>query len=481
METQLLRFITTLRKNDLAVSTAETLDAMAVAGVIGYSDRLMLKAALGSALAKTVDDRQLFETVFDQFFMAPVSANELADNEIENVSEAEAEGAEQENQNELDSAEGAESEEGGAGPASDSMAEAAAALETELADLIASGNSDSVSLAVQDAAEAVDLQNMQFSTQKGLFGRRMMEQLGLEEFQQAVSALQALDDEEANQLAQWLEQGRRRIDMLVRDAVERQLVLNANAAGRELQEHALRNTRLSALEHYHMQKMPELIRKLAKKLASRHKRRSKVAKRGKLDVGKTLRKNMAYGGVPFHLYWKRIERQKPELIVLCDVSGSVSTYARFLLLFLYGLNDVLPNIKSFVFCSSMNEVTDIFDKEPADKAMEIVNQRYAQGGSDYGGALQDFADQQMSRINGNTTVLILGDGRTGGGYSGLPVLRQIYDRANLVLWFNPEPKSMWNTGDSAIERYQTATHFVAECNSLAKLERLLDKLLTLLN
>ena len=456
METQLLRFISALRNNELPVSTAETLDAMEVVSAVGYGDRAVLKAALASALAKTLEDKQRFAEVFEQFF-----------------GRDSAEPTEQAAAAELDESVDWEK-------AAEEHPEIANAIEGQMAEIIGEQNNDAMGMAAQEAAEAVGLQDMQYSTQRGLFARRMMEQLGLEEFQQGIEALQSINAEDADRLVEWLQEGRARLEMAVRDAVERQLMLNANAAGRELQEQAIRHARLSSLEYHHMQMMPELIRKLAKKLASRHKRRSKVAKRGKLNVGKTLRRNMAYGGVPFHLYWKRIERQQPELMVLCDVSGSVSTYARFLLLFLYNLNDVLPNIKSFVFCSKMHEVTDIFDREPAERAMEIVNQKYAQGGSDYGGAFEDFAQQQMQNIKRHTTVIILGDGRTGGGFNGLPVLRQIYDRANLVLWFNPEPRSLWNTGDSAIERYQTACHYVAECNSLAKLERLLDRLLTIL-
>jgi uncharacterized protein with von Willebrand factor type A (vWA) domain len=102
------------------------------------------------------------------------------------------------------------------------------------------------------------------------------------------------------------------------------------------------------------------------------------------------------------------------------------------------------------------------------------------GSSDYGRALNSFRQLVEERVNRRSTIIILGDGRGNGGDTGIAALRELYHRARLVLWFNPESQGRWNTGDSEIRRYQTACHYVAECGSLRKLERLLDELLTLI-
>lgn len=457
MQTSLLQFITTLRKHDIPVSTAETLDAMQVAAVVGYRDRDLLKQGLAGALAKTVEDKTRFYECFEQFYGdQPAASSPAADKE-------------------------AETPPGDFDLPADIAADAAvsAAMEAPLVRILTGDSPQAITVATQEAAASAGLDNLQFNTQKGIFRRRIMDALGAEGLDKAIEALRAIEREDADRAAEWLEQRRHELDLQAREMVDHQLLLNANAAGRDIQQQALRQVRLSALEQYHLRQMPVLIRQLAKKLAARHRRRRRVDRRGKLDIGKTLRRNIAYGGVPFHTYWKKKRKDQPRVLVLCDVSGSVATYARFLLLFLYSLNEVMPRIRSFVFSNRLAEVTDLFDRHPAEKAIEIANQRWGQGSSDYGTSFAMFGEQCLQQIDSNTTVIVLGDGRCNHGETGLDVLRDVYHRAKLVLWFNPEPRSHWNTGDSEIRRYQTACHYVAECNSLAKLERLLDRLLTL--
>ena len=114
-------------------------------------------------------------------------------------------------------------------------------------------------------------------------------------------------------------------------------------------------------------RLPPLIRKLAKKLAAKHRQRYRRAKRGRLDLGKTLRRNIALGGVPFHRYWKSTRREKSEIFVLCDLSGSVSSWSQVLMLFMQALADVLPNTRSFVFCGESVEVSELFRQHDADE------------------------------------------------------------------------------------------------------------------
>ncbi|MDX1506321.1 MAG: VWA domain-containing protein, partial [Spongiibacter sp.] len=157
-----------------------------------------------------------------------------------------------------------------------------------------------------------------------------------------------------------------------------------------------------------------------------------------------------------------------------------SQWSEVLMLFVQALADVLPNARCFVFCGKSIEVSDIFRQYPEEEALAIIQRQHGMGGSDYGLALTSFRDQIADRLNRRSTVIILGDGRGNGGNTGIDALRDIYHRARLVLWFNPESRNRWNTGDSEIRRYQTACHYVAECGSLRKLERLLDDLLNLI-
>jgi hypothetical protein len=215
---------------------------------------------------------------------------------------------------------------------------------------------------------------------------------------------------------------------------------------------------------------------MAKKLASQYSRKRKHVKRGQLDMPKTLRKGIPNDGVMFDTYWRQVKKDKPQVLAVCDVSGSVAAYAKFLLLFLYSLQDVLPRVRSFAFSSHLGEVSEYFDDYPVEKAVELVNWKYG-GATDYGNSLLDFANLALADISSNTTVIILGDARNNHGEPRLDILQSVYQRAQRVIWLNPESRKSWGTGDSEMLRYQSACHFSAECNNLIHLERIVEQLL----
>ena len=467
MDNTLLQFIRHLRHHGLPVSTAETLDALQVTAALGYSDPILLRDGLASCLAKTVDDNDTFALCFDQFF-------HLDHSQDANSSDSQAANTEQN----LPSSEQANEGEGEVGDG-DGQASGEGQGESAMPGKGGGGGGQGsqTRAEVMRAAAEAGIENIQFRTQRGVFRRRILDVLGDKQRQIEIQALrEAGNDERAN----WLEQIRDAQIAAVIDVINRQLLLNNDASSRAIRDDILQNSTLSAMESYHRERLPPLIRKLAKKLASRHRQRHRHARKGKLDLGKTLRRNIAYGGIPFHRFWKTTRKDKSEIFVLCDISGSVSAWSRVLLLFMQALSDVLPSTRCFVFCGRSIEVTDLFRQYPADEALAIVQQRHGLGSSDYGLALNTFRDQIADKLNRRSCVIILGDGRGNGGDTGIAALRDIYHRARFVLWFNPESQFSWNTGDSEIRRYQSAAHYVAECGSLRKLERLLDGLLSLL-
>jgi uncharacterized protein with von Willebrand factor type A (vWA) domain len=214
----------------------------------------------------------------------------------------------------------------------------------------------------------------------------------------------------------------------------------------------------------------ELIRKMAKKLASRHSHKRRRLKRGQLNMAKTLRKGIPNDGVMFNTFWRQVKKEKPQILAICDVSGSVAAYSKFL------LQDILPKVRSFAFSSHLGEVSTYFDDYPVEKAIELVNWKYG-GATDYGNSLMDFSKLALDDINSNTTVIILGDARNNNGDPKLEILQSIFQRARQVIWLNPESRRAWGSGDSEMLRYQSACHFSAECNNLKQLERIVDQLL----
>jgi uncharacterized protein with von Willebrand factor type A (vWA) domain len=186
---------------------------------------------------------------------------------------------------------------------------------------------------------------------------------------------------------------------------------------------------------------------------------------------------MSYDGVIFDLRWKSVKIDRPKVFAICDVSGSVAAYSRFMLTFLYSLEEVLQKIRSFAFSSELGEVSDLFDHHSLEDAIGLTLRQYGGGSTSYGQALLDFRRRCLTEIDNRSTVIILGDARNNHGDAQVEVLKEIFTRCRRLIWLNPEPPGFWGTGDSEMRRYATYCHEVAECNSLHHLERVISRLL----
>lgn len=234
--------------------------------------------------------------------------------------------------------------------------------------------------------------------------------------------------------------------------------------------------RLSTLDQRHHRLLQDLVRRMARRLAAAYSRRRKVFSRGRLHVPRTLRRNVKYDDAIFGLHWRSVRVEHPKLFAVCDVSGSVASHANFMLLFLYSLGEVLPRVRSFAFSSALAEVSGLFACHGIEEAMALTVRLYG-GSSDYGQALDDFRRFCLDDIGRCTTVIVLGDARNNDGDSRIDVLKQIYERCRRLIWLNPEPRSMWGTGDSEMRRFAAYCHQVDECSTLAQLERVIGRLL----
>ena len=249
---------------------------------------------------------------------------------------------------------------------------------------------------------------------------------------------------------QRLEKAREALRLQVRDYVEKQMQLFTANQGRRLREDVLSQIRLTNLDQSDLRIMRELVRKMAKKLVALHARRKKVDRRGILDVRKTIRANIEFDGLMFHTKWKQKRIDRPKVMVVCDVSNSVAPVARFLLMFLYSVQEVLPKVRSFAFSNALGEITQLFDQHEMDEALAEAIKQHGGGGTDYGQAFVDFAELALDDIDHRTTVLIMGDARSNYTDPRADVLKLIHQRARRVLFLNPERKSSWDSGDSVM-------------------------------
>ena len=467
-------FVRILRAADIRVSPAETLDAAEIFETIGFDDRSILKYALGQTLAKTEMEKLAFDEAFESYFRLPeetppsLPSENQEENQHQDGEDGQDKSAEQnsgEGQPQHGTQEGAQE----AGAASDNANQT-------LTEMLENQDTAALQAAMQQAATQAGLADAKLFTQQGMFSRRIMEAMGLVDLE---ARIRQMNEGGETEEAERLRAGRAQLFEAVQDFVERQIAMRTKNAGRLLREDALSRIRLSNLDKSDMKIMRELIRKLAKRLASRHSRRRKKAQRGMLDIRRTMRANVAYDGKLFNLAWRRVKVERPKLIVLCDVSGSVAAVSRFFLMFLYSLDEVMPKTRSFVFSNRAGEITDLLQGDDLETAMEAALRQYGGGSTDYGMSIMDLAEATLDSVDKKTTVMVLGDARSNYGDPGHLALKEFYERAGRVIFLNPEPESVWDTGDSEMKKLGAYCTHKQTCNSVKHVERVLDDLLRL--
>jgi uncharacterized protein len=445
MEKQISNFIRALRSAHVGVSTGEALDAARTVAMIGYDDRLLMKDSLACVLAKSETEKQIHDRLFDLYFSsAPGAAAAANDEEAED----------------------------GAGD------ETPADTAERLASLTEPGNEDALATAVERAAEAAGLNDIRFSTQVAYFAQSMIRAMGGEALQaRLLEALQGqtkADDEEAQRLIDV----RRSLTMAARERAERAFEVFGAAETERFRDDIAATKRLSAMEMSDIARMKQLIAKVAKRLAVKYSRRRKRTQRGMLDVRKTMRANAGVDGIPFNVIWRQKKKDRPKIMVICDVSGSVAPYVRFLLLLLYSMKEAIPDLSAYAFSYRLKCVDDLLESLEFDAAIKKILNEIGLGSTSYGQAFSDFKLDHASKIDRRTTIIILGDGRSNYGDPRLDLFREFSARAKRVIWLNPEGRPLWGTGDSVIPRYEPFCAQMSHVATLKDLEKAVDEVMS---
>jgi uncharacterized protein with von Willebrand factor type A (vWA) domain len=445
MQHTLEQFFRALRAADVRVSPAEAIDASRAVMVTGFADRALFKDALCATLAKSADEVTRFDSVFDTFFARDATPPPPPE-----------------------------------GRPPPSEADSAAAEGSPLAQAVLEGDSAAIQQSMEAAAARAGVADIRLTTQRSRLTRRLLEEMGLEEIERIIANARRMPDGAGEGLADRMEGARRDLFEQAQAYVARQHDLYAAGSARELREERLARKQLNAdggVDPVDYQLMAALVKKMAKRLATKYARRRRAARLGYLDVRRTLRRSMAYGGVPFEIAWKVKKIDKPSIVAICDVSKSVAAAAQFLLTFLYSLNEVVDRMDAFAFSGRMISVNDILDDNGVESAILKVLQEIGFQQTDYGRSLEDFCEKHLDRLDRRTTVIFLGDGRSNFADPRLDLMKLIHDRARAVIWLNPEPESYWAQGDSVMHRYARFCHVAKQCGTLEQLERVIDDVL----
>ncbi len=468
-------FVVELRNAGLPVSLTENLDAMEAVKHIPIEDRDAFKYALAATLVKNEQHWKAFETVFEVYFSLRGPEYNVVDEDGEIDEDSLEEWMSQQMKGM-----------GGQGSAEDMSPE-------EIAEMLfrALMNADEAMMAAMARAAVTQFAGMEpgrpvggtyylYRTLRNLDLDGMMDRLMEEAQERSDSDMTPLQERlEREEFENRIEDLKREIEAEIR----RRLVADR---GVEAMAKTLRKPLPEDVDFMHasreeMANIRKAIQPLTRKLAARLARKRKHKRKGPLDFRATVRQSLSYGGVPAEPRFRNPRPNKPELIVVADISGSVAAFARFTLHLVYALQNQFSKVRSFVFIDGLDEVTHMFqDEEDITNAVHRVNTEadvvWVDGHSDYGHAFGVFWENFGSEINSKSTVMFLGDARNNYHATNAWVIKETAKKARSVFWLNPEPKSYWDTGDSVITEYATHTDGVFECRNLRQLEGFVDHL-----
>ena len=445
---QLIAFCDELRGEGMRVGTAEILDAFAAIEVIPWRSRDDFREALASTLAKSQEDRRLFELVFDRWFFRATELEALVRGDGDDSHE----GRSGEQQAEDD------------GDRFDL---------DELREMIRQAIADGDDGRMRDLASLAVAAFGRRGEGSGVVGvdvQRIRRSLGLTPSSQAADGATEeveLDRDDVRRFEQHL---RRELE---RGLIERTGKLPPSRPLADL-DRALPTSPTQDLAAVH-RSVAQLKRRLAT-LGHDHRGRRK----GRVvDVRRTMRASLETGGVPLRLRYRPKRPRRPEIYVLCDVSTSVTSASVFFLSVLHALHDSFRKLRSFVFIERISEVTEAFERE---RDFRKISERISKDGgvadvsgyTDYGRVWLEFLEEISSDLDPRSTVIVLGDARTNGRDPHAAAFAELTARAGRTFWLNPEPRLYWNYGDSVMSAYEPYVTEAFECWTTTHLERFVD-------
>jgi uncharacterized protein with von Willebrand factor type A (vWA) domain len=435
---RLLSFAEDLRSEGMALGTSELLDAFEALNHVAWTERHDFKEALATTLAKSPEDRRLFELVFDRFFFRAAEAEAAR----QNVTEGE-----------------------GTAPGSASDRIDLEELRRQIAQAVRDGNDGALRDLARLAIAAFG--RGEGSGVLGVDVQRIRRALGLRAEPQPELPIgdPRHDGLPRDQIRRFEQHLRRELE---RDLIERTQALPPKRPLNEL-DRALPTGPAQDLAQVH-----KVVAQLKRRLATQGHELKGRKRHAHVDVRRTMRASLQSGGVPIELKYRPQRPRRPEIFVLCDVSTSVTSASTFFLSVLHALHDSFRKLRSFVFIERISEVTAVFEKERDFRAASEAIGRDAgvadiSGYTDYGRVWTEFLALIEDELHPRATVIVLGDARTNGRPPRDDVFQAITAKAGRTFWLNPEPRLYWNYGDSVISAYEK--HCIAfECWRTDQLE-----------
>jgi uncharacterized protein with von Willebrand factor type A (vWA) domain len=464
MEDRIIEFAGVLRRNGVRVSLSENMDVFRALGLLGIADPLLFRHALRTTLVKRASDLKPFEELFDYFFLGIGQAIDALDRRI--------------------------MEELGLTPQQfqellEQVQRLLRKMEGELSELtraLLSGNRGELERLLR-AAASQEAESGYPETFRLTPYTRMAARLQFSRVQSEVERFRGIlqmlgeNGEDLRKVIRYLDERMRDLNRLLREVIQQEQRKTGIEPRDATRRADLADKSFAFYTEDDIRRMNDAVTRLAQRLKNRLSVRRKRAVRGRFNVKETLRKNLQYGGVPFNIQLDRRKKTKPQVMILCDISDSVLNASRFMLQFVYSIQDLYAKVRSFVFVSDLGEVTKVFEENELQRAVEtalkgdIID---VFSHSNFGRAFEIFYQKYFSAVTSKTTVLIIGDGRNNYNRPNEWVLREIQQKAKQLIWLNPENRMTWGIGDSEMPRYVPYCDAAEECRSINQLYKIVD-------
>jgi uncharacterized protein with von Willebrand factor type A (vWA) domain len=458
----LVEFVEALRGQGISVGPSETVDAGRVMATLGLGNREVLREGIACAVLRRPDHRDTYDAMFDLWFPVALGSRTVL---VEDDGDGEPDSLPPDDVEAMRAllvdmlTDNADLE---------NLDERLAAMIAQIVESYGRySSSRGPSYSSYQALKAMGLDQLEGRLLAGLLAPYGEEPTPTQE--QIAKALAAQKIAQLRRMVE-SETKRRTAEQLGRDHVQMygipQLAENVEflrASGEQLRQ------------------MRRVVAPLARTLATRLAARRRRSRAGQIDLRKTLRKSMSTGGVPIDVVLRKPRPARPELVVLCDVSGSVAGFSHFTLLLVHALRQQFSRVRVFAFIDTTDEVTHLFgpDADLAVAVQRITREAgvYTRDGhSDYGNAFVSFTDQFPNVLSPRSSLLVLGDARTNYRSPAVDVLTHMVTASRHAHWLNPEPKHLWGSGDSAVSQYKEVIT-MHECRSAKQLAAVIDQLL----
>jgi len=456
MESRILQLIAALRASGVRVSLAESAEAFSAVDLMGIQDREQFRLSLRATLIKDLKDIPVFDKLFPLFFgtgQPPMMGGNPSDDMTPEEAQMLADAMRQYTQN----------------------------LRQRMNRLMSGEQLSREEL--EALGQMVGLTQVEDLHYQNWMAQRMMRALAFPEVREALKELMeelqrmGMSRDRVDQMQNMIQQNMEGMREQIQQFAGERIAENMSEKEPGDRMDYLMNRPFNALSDSDKKALQHEVKRLAAMLRTRIALRQKRAKSGQLDPKATIRTNLKYHGVPMEIKHKDRVR-KPKIVVICDISTSMRFCSELMLSFLFALQGQVRKTHAFAFIDHLEYISDDFTGSDADEAISSVLWRMPSGhyNTDLGWSLNDFQNEYLDTLNGQTTLIIVGDGRNNYYDPRVDIFSTMARRAARTIWLNPEPPTMWH-GDSDMPKYAPMCDNVLKVSNLRELADAVDTLM----